>query len=162
VQAVPEVYSMSKSRLLLVGLAVGCIAAAACVKSTPRSTPVPTPTTQATSAAAATPPGQQAVPTPQSVPISTTQRFGLFLEIEGLGEENIVRGDSVVARGQTTPDAILSINGVIVAVSPDGTFEVQLALEPGPNVLEVVASDLDGNEVSKVIAVVSLPEGVQS
>jgi Glucodextranase, domain B len=162
VQAVPEVYSMSKSRLLLVGLAVACIATAACVKSTPRSTAVPPPTTQAT--AVPTPPGQQAAPspTPQSVPVSTTQRFGLFLEIEGLGDENIVRGDSVVARGQTTPDAILSINGVIVSVSSDGTFEVQLALEPGPNVLEVVASDLDGNEVSKVIAVVSLPEGVQS
>ncbi len=155
---------MSKSRLLLVGLAVAGIIAAACVKSTPRSTPVPTPSTQATPTAAATPPGQQAAPTstPQSVPVSTTQRFGLFLQIEGLGEENIVRGDSVVARGQTTPDAILSINGVIVSVSPDGTFEVQLALEPGPNVLEVVASDLDGNEVSKVIAVVSLPEGAQS
>lgn len=103
-----------------------------------------------------------ATPTAQAVPVSTIARFGLFLEIDGLGEENVVRGDFIVARGKTSPAAILSINGVIIPVDSDGNFSVQLALDPGPNLIEVVASDLDGNEVSKILAVVALPEGVKS
>jgi uncharacterized protein YfaP (DUF2135 family) len=96
------------------------------------------------------------------VPVSTVARFGLFLEIDGLGEENVVRGDFIVARGKTSPAAILSINGVIIPVDSNGNFSVQLALDPGPNVIEVVASDLNGNEVSKILAIVALPEGVKS
>ena len=99
--------------------------------------------------------------TPKAVPVSTTtKKFGLFLEIDGLGDENVVRGDNIVAKGKTSPDAIVSINGVIVPVDGEGNFQVQLALDPGPNIIEVVASDLEGNEVNRVIAVVSLPEGV--
>ena len=112
--------------------------------------------------AATAPPAPAATPTAQAVPVSTIARFGLFLEIDGLGEENVVRGDFIVARGKTSPAAILSINGVIIPVDSEGNFSVQLALEPGPNIIEVVASDLEGNEVSKIIAVVALPEGVKS
>jgi uncharacterized protein YfaP (DUF2135 family) len=83
------------------------------------------------------------------------------LEIEGISDESIVRGDSIVARGQTSPGAIVSINGVIVPVDETGRFEVPLLLNPGPNTIEVVASDLDGNQVSTVLAVVSLPEELQ-
>ena len=121
---------------------------------TPPSRPAPT--------ATPTRPATSPSPTAKAVPVSTVQRFGLFLEIEGLAEENVVRGDTVVARGKTSPAAILSINGVIIPVDADGNFSVQLALDPGPNVIEVVASDLDGNEVSRVIAIVALPGGVQS
>ena len=87
------------------------------------------------------------------------QRYGLFLEIEGLIEESVVRGDTVVARGRTRPDAVLSINGVVVPLDGSGSFEVLLTLDPGPNIIEVVASDLEGNEETVVLAVVSLPEG---
>jgi uncharacterized protein YfaP (DUF2135 family) len=85
------------------------------------------------------------------------QRYGLFLEIEGLSEDSVVRGDTVVARGRTRPDAVLSINGVVVPVDSSGSFEVLLTLDPGPNIIEVVASDLEGNEETRVLAVVSLP-----
>ena len=88
------------------------------------------------------------------------QTYTLSLQIEGLSDESIVRGDSIVARGQTSPDAIVSINGVIVPVDENGRFEVPLKLDPGPNAIEVVASDLDGNQVSTVLAIVSLPEVV--
>jgi hypothetical protein len=85
------------------------------------------------------------------------QRFGLFLEIEGLTEESVVRGDSVVARGRTRPDAVVSINGVVVPVDEIGSFQVLLALDPGPNIIEVIASDIDGNQDVRVLEVVSLP-----
>ena len=117
----------------------------------PERSPVP-----AAGPAAATTPTPQPLDTPAT---SHVQRYGLFLEIEGLTEESVVRGDTVAARGRTSPDAVLSINGVVVPVDENGSFEVLLALDPGPNIIEVVASDLEGNEETIVLAVVSLPEG---
>ena len=108
--------------------------------ATPTSTaPTATPQAQASPTATPTPTGS-----PTAIPVNNTQTYSLTLEIEGLSDESIVRGDSIIARGQTTADAIVSINGVIVPVDETGYFEVPLKLDPGPNQIEVVASDLDG------------------
>jgi len=82
----------------------------------------------------------------------------LFLELQGLSENTVVRGNAIVASGLTSPDAVLSINGVIIPINDDGSFEVTLALTEGPNLLEVVSSDLYGNQESRVLWVVALPE----
>jgi hypothetical protein len=70
----------------------------------------------------------------------------------------VVRSETVLLRGFTTPDAIVSVNGVIVEVQADGTFELTLVLEPGPNIVEVVASDLGGNTINSSLAIISIPE----
>jgi len=129
------------------------------VAPSPPGTPLPLPEgspapASVPSAVATSAPGPSGVPATPDV-----QRYGLFLEIEGLSEESVVRGDTVVARGRTRPDAVLSINGVVVPVDGSGSFQVLLTLDPGPNIIEVVASDLEGNEETVVLAVVSLPEG---
>jgi uncharacterized protein YfaP (DUF2135 family) len=82
----------------------------------------------------------------------------LALDIFGIGEETIVRGASIIVAGRTHADAVLSINGVIIPMDADGRFEVTVALNPGPNLIEVVASDLDGNQKSRVLTVIALPE----
>ena len=64
----------------------------------------------------------------------------------------------MLLRGITSADAIVSVNGVIVEVQADGTFELTLALDPGPNVVDVVASDLSGNLASSSLAIISIPE----
>jgi len=92
-------------------------------------------------------------PTSTRVPVST---FGLYLEIVGLSEEVIVRGDTLFLTGRTNPDAVMSVNGVIIPVESDGSFGVNLALKIGPNLIEVVASDLSGATESRVITVISL------
>lgn len=93
--------------------------------------------------------------TATAVPVAT---FGLFLEVVGLSEENIVRGDSLFLTGRASPDAVMSVNGVIIPIAPDGSFGVSLVLNPGPNLIEVVASDLSGATESRVITVISLDE----
>lgn len=151
-------------------LAIASIGAVvACVQTTSRDddTPVPAPTSApapapstATPAATAAPVIPTPVipsPTPISIGTSPTQ-FGLFLELQGLGENTVVRGNAIVASGLTSPDAVLSINGVIIPVNDDGSFEVTLALNEGPNLLEIVSSDLSGNQESRVLWVVALPE----
>ena len=82
----------------------------------------------------------------------------MTLEVEGISDETEVRGDTIHIRGQTSPDAVVSINGVVVPVDDTGAFEVSIKLSEGPNLIEVVASDLDGNSLSTVSVVVSLPE----
>ena len=132
----------------------------ACVQTTSGddATPIPTPTSPPAPALSTAVPEPAATPIPITIGSSPTQ-FGLFLELQGLGENTVVRGNAIVASGQTSPDAVLSINGVIIPINDDGSFEVTLALNEGPNLLEIVSSDLSGNQESRVLWVVALPEG---
>ena len=113
----------------------------------PTATPVPpTPTPEPTSTPVAT-----------SVPILSTTTFNLTLGFEGIGDESIVRGETVLLRGATSAAAIVSVNDVIVEVQADGTFELTLLLDPGPNFVDVVASSLDGSTINSSLAIISIP-----
>ena len=174
----------ARRTIALALLCVSAFAFAACVRSTPRegevtpaatavpvTEPAPTSTPRPT-AATPIPPSPTPSPSPSPVALTPTPTqapsteptetpvatFGLFLEVIGLDEESVVRGDSLKLTGVTSPDAVLSVNGVIIPLDDDGRFEVNLTLVPGPNLLEVVTSDLDGNTESKVITVISLPD----
>ena len=48
--------------------------------------------------------------------------------------------------GATRPDAIIAVLGEIIEVNPLGIFSVEITLEEGPNLLEVVATDLLGDQ----------------
>jgi hypothetical protein len=52
---------------------------------------------------------------------------------------------TVTVLGQTEPGATVSVAGTAASVAPDGTFSVPVALGPGDNKLEVVATDAAGN-----------------
>lgn len=150
------------------GLAIAIVsigAVVACVQTTSRDddTPIPAPTatTGPVLPTATAVPQSGATPVPTSAPIqigTSPTQLGLFLELQGLSENTVVRGDAIVASGFTSPDAVLSINGVIIPINDDGSFEVALALSEGPNLLEVVSSDLSGNQESRALWVVALPE----
>ena len=118
---------------------------------TPSPTPVPIPTPTPTIA-----PTIESDNDIESTPNSGT--FNLSLDFEGIGNESVVRSDRVLLHGVTSPDAIVSVNGVILEVQPDGTFELTLPLDPGPNIVDIVASDLEGNSVNSSLAIISIPE----
>jgi hypothetical protein len=131
---------------------------------TPTASPTGEPTATPTASPTALPgtPSPTATPTisltPTQIPVNNVGRFGLLLEIEGLGADNTVYGDTIVIKGQTGADAIVSINAVIVPVDAEGRFEMTLRLAEGPNEIVVVASNLDGDEDTKTIYVVSLQD----
>lgn len=50
--------------------------------------------------------------------------------------------------GQASKGAVLSINDEIIKVGSDQTFFTTLTLQEGPNVIEIVASDVKGNEMA--------------
>ena len=136
--------------------------------STPTPTPTPTPTSTSTPTSAPVPtatpsptPVPTAVPTvlpiPTVVPTVSSSAFNLALNFEGIGDESIVRSDTVLLRGVTSADAIVSVNDVIIQVQADGTFELTIGLKPGPNFVDVVASNLDGSSHSSSLAIISIP-----
>ena len=132
--------------------------------STSTSTPTPTPTPTSAPVPTATPsptPVPTAVPTvlpiPTVVPTVSSSAFNLALNFEGIGDESIVRSDTVLLRGVTSADAIVSVNDVIIQVQADGTFELTIGLKPGPNFVDVVASNLDGSSHSSSLAIISIP-----
>jgi hypothetical protein len=80
----------------------------------------------------------------------------VFLNVSGIENESVVDAANVTIIGSTTPDALLSINGQSVEVELDGSFTIDIDLEPGPNFIEMVSSNLQGQEASRVFSVVSV------
>ena len=146
-----------RARQAPVDTAITATATTVPVAPTATLSPAPVPTTTPVPTATVTP-----VPTPTPEPTATatprTETFNLSLDFEGISDESVVRSQTVLLRGRTAADAIVSVNGVIVEVQSDGTFELTLVLEPGPNLVEIVASDLDGNSVSSSLAIISIPD----
>ena len=133
------------------------------VPQTPTPPPIPTIIPSPTPVPIPTPTPTIIAPTIESdVAIESTPNSGTFnlsLDFEGIGNESVVRSDRVLLHGVTSPDAIVSVNGVILEVQPDGTFELTLPLDPGPNIVDIVASDLEGNSINSSLAIISIPEG---
>ncbi len=150
--------SRSGIHVILVVLASGTLALActsATPTATPTSTPNPTPTATATPAPTAT-----SIPTATATATATPEGAlpsELFLEITEPADESVVSQATVTVRGLTTPDAIVSIGGQTVDVDAQGEFAVEITLEPGPNIIELVASNLEGMEESTLISLIYIP-----
>ena len=151
-------------RAALIGVvAAVALAAAGCAGGdpTPTSTAVPAPTPTATPVPAATaPPAPTPTPTPPPggpATLTPEEADRLFLQITQPEDESIVSTGAVAVQGSTTVDAVVSVNGAVVEVDAQGAFEAIVALEEGPNLIEVVASDLTGAKESVDIVVVYLP-----
>ena len=69
-------------------------------------------------------------------------------------DETTVYTADLLVKGQTEVDAIVSVEGVTVEVDEDGNFSTVVTLEEGPNLIEVEASDFEGNEGSVVLTVI--------
>ena len=131
------------------------------VPLTPTPIPIPTIAPTPTPISVSTPVPTIAPTVETEIPIGSTPNSGTFnlsLDFEGIGNESVVRSDRVLLHGVTSADATVSVNGVILEVQSDGTFELTLPLEPGPNIVDIVASDLEGNSINSSLAIISIPE----
>ena len=131
------------------------------VPLTPTPIPIPTIAPTPTPISVSTPVPTIAPTVETEIPIGSTPNSGTFnlsLDFDGIGNESVVRSDRVLLHGVTSADAIVSVNGVILEVQSDGTFEITLPLEPGPNIVDIVASDLEGNSINSSLAIISIPE----
>ena len=97
-----------------------------------------------------------ASPTPAAT-LTPDDAERLFLEITEPQDESVVSTEAVAVQGSTAADAVVSVNGAVVEVDAQGAFEAIVTLEEGPNLIEVVASDLTGAEESRDIVVIYFP-----
>jgi hypothetical protein len=68
-----------------------------------------------------------------------------------------VAGPTVTLVGVTRPDAVVGVNDIPVEIDASGIFSTDVALEPGANLIEVVAVDMAGNVRFQTVAVFYFP-----
>ena len=59
--------------------------------------------------------------------------------------------------GRTRVDALVTINDTIVEPNIDGDFSLDMDLEEGPNIIEVVASVASGEQKNFVLVAIYVP-----
>jgi hypothetical protein len=69
-------------------------------------------------------------------------------------DETTVFTSDIAVKGRTDADAVVSVNEAVVDVDADGGFSTTVTLEEGPNLIEVQASDFEGNEGSVTLMVI--------
>jgi hypothetical protein len=68
--------------------------------------------------------------------------------------ESVVTTAVIQVTGETTVDAVATVNGQIAEVDANGRFQVTLTLPEGPSIIEVVASDFSGNQAQELRTVI--------
>lgn len=132
--------------LLLLFVMAFCLQSTACgtEEITGTSTPTNVPTTTL------------ATPTPSASPAVTSP--ALLLTVTQPLDGAQVSTISITVAGTTNPGAVVSVlvndEITIADVDSNGGFSAAVVLEEGPNLIEVIASDQQGNEKSSTIAVI--------
>ncbi len=72
-------------------------------------------------------------------------------------DNSVVQTLTIDVSGVVSPNAILSVNGELAMVGPDGAFKAKVTLNLGPNLIEVIATDLSGGAKYVPITVVYVP-----
>ena len=83
---------------------------------------------------------------------------GFFLTVTQPADNSVININKVEVRGRTSPGAVVSVNDEITTADTQGIFTNTITLEEGPNIIEVIASDEEGNE-ARTSLVVTLVKG---
>jgi len=134
-------------RLVTLVMVLLLVLIVACAPTPKEITPAPTPIPEEVSP----PPSPEPAPTPAPTPV------GFFLKVTEPKDESIVTSSVIPVSGTTSPDAVVSVNGEMVEVDEWGNFTTVVTLEEGPNIIEVIASDFEGNKEGTVLALVYIP-----
>ena len=107
-------------------------------------------------------PTTQVSPTSQTPTVTpmfkSTTDGSFFLEITSPEQsEVIVDQNSIVVAGRTTQDAAVSVNDSFVEVDIQGKFQKVISLADDINIIEVVASTIDGTQLDQVLTVIYSP-----
>ena len=122
--------------------------------SAPTATPEPDATPQrATPTPEPSPAPARATPTATTTPTRTATPVPLTLELLAPRDGAGIEIGAVRVLGRTQPNAVVGVNGVPVDIAADGTFQSDVTLEPGANLIEVVATDLSGQTTFTDVAV---------
>ena len=97
-----------------------------------------------------------------NLPSSLDGKFDLVVAADVLYylsplDEDVVTTPQVDVTGSAPAGTVISINDQILTVGIDGQFKTTVTLDEGPNLIEVVASDENGNEMTVLLTVTYEP-----
>jgi len=93
------------------------------------------------------------------VPSPETPPTGFYLTVTQPADGSIINVGKIEVRGSTSPGAVVSVNDEITMADTQGVFTVTINLEEGPNIIEVVTSDEEGNEARTSLTVTLVKGG---
>ena len=79
------------------------------------------------------------------------------MQITGPADGATVSSPQVTVAGSAAPGAVVTVNNDILIVGANGLFLHNMTLAQGPNVIEVIASDMSGSQMSADLVVTYLP-----
>ena len=94
---------------------------------------------------------------PSAVPAAPVISGEMWLQVTSPLDGAVLDAPEVDVIGMASANSVVSIDDDILLVGDDGKFKATVPLDEGPNLIEIVASDMDGNEVSQMLAVVYEP-----
>jgi len=81
----------------------------------------------------------------------------IWLQVLSPQDEAVVNTSQVDVIGAAPPGSVVSVNDDIFLVGDDQQFKTTLSLDEGPNLIEILASDENGNETSLLLTVTYEP-----
>ena len=125
------------------------------VPAAPTTAPIPT---QAPTQAPTQVPTLAPTDTPPAEPTRVATEGELFLQlVQPTETEVFTDSDTLLVSGRTRVDAVVTINDTIVEPNIDGEFSLDVPLEEGPNIIEVVVSVASGEQMDLVLVAIYLP-----
>jgi hypothetical protein len=95
---------------------------------------------------------------PGATPAPMEKRDGdLWVRLFSPQDQMTVKTGQIEVHGQAPEESTITVNDIITVVGPDRSFQTTVPLVEGPNSIEVVASDMSGNEVSFLLTVTYQP-----
>ena len=88
---------------------------------------------------------------------SETTKTGFFLTVTQPDNNSTTTSDKTEVKGRTSPGVVVTVNGELAEVDAEGNFTMMVVLEDGPNLIEVIASDLEGNQENRTLAIIYVP-----
>ena len=155
---------MNQRALFLIFLGLIALTLAACAgnggdgaDATPESTNgAPQATLIPANTASQNPTSAPATETATATPVAT--EGDLFLQLISPPElEVFTETGTLTVVGRTRVDAVVTINDSVVEPDIDGEFSLDVPLEEGPNIIEVVASVDSGEQLDLVLVAIYLP-----
>jgi len=81
----------------------------------------------------------------------------LWLQVLSPLDEAVINTLQVEVTGSASAGAVISIDEEILIVGVDQQFKTTISLDEGPNLIEIIASDENGNEMSVLLTITYEP-----
>ncbi len=92
-----------------------------------------------------------------AIPNTPTPTANFTVTLDSLSDGQTVNASPLLVTGVTVSNAVVSVNDLVGLTDAQGRFAFALPLDPGPNVIEVVASKPDGQQAFTIITVLYQP-----